>query len=118
MGYGSFESREEREDLMIETIEKTLIDLERGKLTRCQFTASLAAMAVGTSRGPGAFAAPPAPTGFRAVNLNHVIAKVSDLHPMSQFSQKFFGMPLRQHAPRVQVLSVGQSFFGILQGEG
>ena len=103
---------------MIETIERMLTDLERGKLTRRQFTVSLAALAAETFASPGAFAAPPAPTGFRAVSLNHVTVKVPDLHRTSQFYQEFFGMPLRQQAPTVHILGVGQSFFGIMQGEG
>jgi catechol 2,3-dioxygenase-like lactoylglutathione lyase family enzyme len=103
---------------MIEAIEKMLTDLERGKLTRRQFTASLAALAAGTFAAPGALAAPTAPTGFRAVSLNHVTVKVPDLHRTSQFYQEFFGMPLRQQAPTVHILGVGQSFFGIMQGEG
>lgn len=103
---------------MIETIEKMLTDLERGKLTRRQFTASLAALAAGTFAAPGALAAPPAPTGFRAVSLNHVTVKVPDLHRTSQFYREFFGMPLRQQSPTVHILGVGQSFFGIMEGEG
>lgn len=103
---------------MIETIEAMLTDLERGKLTRRQFTVSLAALAAGTFADPGALAAPPPPTGFRAVSLNHVTVKVPDLHRTSQFYQEFFGMPLRQQAPTVHILGVGQAFFGIMQGEG
>jgi catechol 2,3-dioxygenase-like lactoylglutathione lyase family enzyme len=103
---------------MIETIERMLTDLERGKLTRRQFAVSLADLAAGTFAAPGAPAAPPKPTGFRAVSLNHVTVRVPDLHRTSQFYQEFFGMPLRQQSPTVHILGVGQSFFGIMQSEG
>ncbi|MGA7341330.1 MAG: VOC family protein [Terracidiphilus sp.] len=102
---------------MIEAIERMLNELERGKLTRRQFAVSLAALAAGASAAPGAFAAPPEPTGFRAVSLNHVTVKVPDLHRTSTFYQEFFGMPLRQQAPKVHILGVGSSFFGIEQGD-
>jgi catechol 2,3-dioxygenase-like lactoylglutathione lyase family enzyme len=102
---------------MIETIERMLSDLERGKLTRRQFAVSLAALTAGASRVPGAFAAS-VQTGIRAVSLNHVTVRVPDLHRTSQFYQEFFGMRLRQQSPTVHILGVGDSFFGIEQGEG
>ena len=100
---------------MIETIERMLSDLERGKLSRRQFAVSLAVLAAGASAVPGALAAP-APTGFRAVSINHVTVRVPDLHRTSQFYQEFFGMPIRQQSATVHILSVGNSFFGIEQG--
>jgi catechol 2,3-dioxygenase-like lactoylglutathione lyase family enzyme len=102
---------------MIETIERMLTDLERGKMTRRQFALSLAALAAGTFAAQGAVAAKPEPTGFRAVSLNHVTVRVPDLHRTSQFYQQFFGMPLRQQSATIHILGVGQSFFGIEQGE-
>ena len=101
---------------MIETIERMLSDLERGKLSRRQFAVSLAVLAAGASAVPGALAAP-APTGFRAVSINHVTVRVPDLHRTSQFYQEFFGMPLKQQSATVHILGVGDSFFGIEQGE-
>jgi catechol 2,3-dioxygenase-like lactoylglutathione lyase family enzyme len=101
---------------MIETIERMIGDLECGKLTRRQFAVSLATLAVGALAAPGALASPPAPTGFRAVSLNHVTVRVPDLHRTSQFYQEFFGMPLRQQSATVHILGVGSSFFGIEQG--
>jgi catechol 2,3-dioxygenase-like lactoylglutathione lyase family enzyme len=101
---------------MIETIERMISDLERGKLTRRQFAVSLATMAAGAFAAPNALASPPAPTGFRAVSLNHVTVRVPDLHRTSRFYQQFFGMPIRQQSATVHILSVGSSFFGIEQG--
>ncbi len=46
---------------MIETIERMISDLERGKLTRRQFAVSLATLAAGSFAAPGALASPPAP---------------------------------------------------------
>jgi catechol 2,3-dioxygenase-like lactoylglutathione lyase family enzyme len=101
---------------MIETIERMISDLERGKLTRRQFAVSLATLAAGAFAVPSALAAPPAPAGFRAVSLNHVTVRVPNLHRTSQFYQQFFGMPIRQQSATVHILSVGNSFFGIEQG--
>jgi catechol 2,3-dioxygenase-like lactoylglutathione lyase family enzyme len=103
---------------MIETIERALSDLERGKLSRRQFAVSIATLAAGTFSTPGFLAAQEKPIGFRAVSLNHVTVRVPDLHRTSQFYQEFFGMPLRQQAANVHILGVGSSFFGIVQGEG
>jgi len=103
---------------MIETIERLLRDLERGKLSRRQFAVSVAALAAGASAVPGALAAP-AQTGFRAVSMNHVTVGVPDLHRTSQFYQEFFGMPLKQQSATVHILGVGDSsFFGIVQRGG
>src|SRR6202521_3779893 len=100
---------------MIDTIERLIGDLECGKLTRRQFAVSLAALAAGAFATPGALASPPAPTGFRAVSLNHVTVRVPNLHRTSQFYQEFFGMPLRQQSATVHILGVGSSFFGVEQ---
>jgi catechol 2,3-dioxygenase-like lactoylglutathione lyase family enzyme len=101
---------------MIDAIERMLNDLERGKLSRRQLAVSLAALAAGAYAVPTALAAP-APTGFRAVSLNHVTVRVPDLHRTSQFYREFFGMPLKQQSATVHILGVGDSFFGIEQGE-
>jgi catechol 2,3-dioxygenase-like lactoylglutathione lyase family enzyme len=99
---------------MIETIERMLSDLERGKLSRRQFAVSLAAVAAGAALAPRALASPAA-TGFRAVSINHVTVRVPDLHRTSQFYQEFFGMPLKQQSATIHILGVGDSFFGIEQ---
>src|ERR1700730_3512505 len=101
---------------MIETIEKMLSDLEHGRLSRRQLAVSLAALVASTSLASVALAAP-APTGFRAVSINHVTVRVPDLHRTSQFYQEFFGMPLKQQSATVHILGGGASFFGIEQGE-
>src|SRR5882724_9200238 len=102
---------------MIETIERMLTDLERGKLTRRQFAVSIAILAAGSLAAPGTLAAPPAPAGFRAVSVNHITVKVPDLHRTSKFYQDFFGMSLRQRSATTHILGVGKSFFGIEQGD-
>ncbi len=102
---------------MIETIERMLSDLERGRLSRRQFAVSLAALAASTSLAPVALATP-SPTGFRAISVNHVTVRVPDLHRTSQFYQEFFGMPLKQQSATIHILGVGKSsFFGIEQDE-
>jgi catechol 2,3-dioxygenase-like lactoylglutathione lyase family enzyme len=100
---------------MIQAIEKMLLDFERGHLSRRQFALSLAALT--TSACASRALATSEPTGFRAVSLNHVTVRVPDLHRTSQFYQEFFGMPLKQHSSTVHILGVGDSFFGIEQGE-
>jgi catechol 2,3-dioxygenase-like lactoylglutathione lyase family enzyme len=101
---------------MIDAIERMVSDLERGKLSRRQLAVSLAALAASAYAVPATFATP-APTGFRAVSVNHVTVRVPDLHRTSQFYQEFFGMPLKQQSATVHILGVGDSFFGIEQGE-
>jgi catechol 2,3-dioxygenase-like lactoylglutathione lyase family enzyme len=102
---------------MVETIERMLTDLERGKLTRRQFVATLASLSAAALAVPGALAAQPASAGFEAVSVNHITVKVPDLHKTSKFYQEFFGMPLRQQSATTHILGVGKSFFGIEQGD-
>ena len=65
----------------------------------------------------GTLAAQQAPASFRAVNVSHITVKVPDLHRTSKFYQEFFGMPLRQQSATTHILGVGNSFFGIEQGD-
>lgn len=102
---------------MIETIEKMLGDFERGRVSRRQFAVSLAALATGTCTVRRTLASP-GPMGFKAISINHVTVRVPDLHRTSQFYQEFFGMPLKQQSATVHILGVGDSFFGIEQGDG
>ena len=89
-------------------IERMVGDFERGRLTRRQLAASLAALVTGAQ-------AAPKQSGLRAVTLNHVTVRVPDLQRTSQFYQEFFGMPLKQHSAKTHILGVGKSFFGIEQ---
>jgi len=96
---------------MIRTIETLLRNFERGTLTRRQLALSIAALASGVQ-------AAPEETELKAVTINHVTVRVPDLHRTSQFYQEFFGMPLKQQSAKVHILGVGNSFFGIEQGNG
>jgi catechol 2,3-dioxygenase-like lactoylglutathione lyase family enzyme len=89
-------------------IERMVRDFERGRMTRRQLAASLAALVAGAQ-------AAPKPSGLRAVTLNHVTVRVPDLQRTSQFYQEFFGIPLKQHSASTHILGVGKSFFGIEQ---
>jgi catechol 2,3-dioxygenase-like lactoylglutathione lyase family enzyme len=89
-------------------IERMISDFERGRLTRRQLAASLAALVTGAQ-------AAPKQSGLHAVSLNHVTVRVPDVHRTSQFYQEFFGMPLKQHSETTHILGVGKSFFGIEQ---
>jgi catechol 2,3-dioxygenase-like lactoylglutathione lyase family enzyme len=95
---------------MIQTIETMLSNFERGKLTRRQLAVSLAALVASAQTAPKE-------KSLRAVSVNHVTVRVPDLHRTSQFYQEFFGMPLKQQSAKVHILGVGDSFFGIEQGE-
>src|ERR1700689_5820988 len=95
---------------MIRAIETLLCNSERGILTRRQLALSIAALASSVQ-------ATPEETELRAVTINHVTVRVPDLHRTSQFYQEFFGMPIRQQSATVHILGVGNSFFGIEQGE-
>jgi catechol 2,3-dioxygenase-like lactoylglutathione lyase family enzyme len=89
-------------------IERMVRDFERGRLTRRQLAASLAALVTGAQ-------AAPKPSGLKAVSLNHVTVRVPNLQRTSSFYQEFFGMPLKQHSANTHILGVGSSFFGIEQ---
>ncbi len=91
-------------------IEKMLADFERGNITRRQLALSLAALVSGAQ-------AAPTETELKAVTINHVTIRVPDLQRTSQFYQEFFGMPLQQQSATVHILGVGNSFFGIEQGD-
>jgi len=87
-----------------------LSDFERGTLTRRQLALAIAALATGSQ-------AAPQETELKAVSINHVTVRVPDLHRTSQFYQEFFGMPLKQQSAKIHILGVGNSFFGIEQGD-
>ena len=89
-------------------IESMIKKFERGRLTRRQLAASLAALVTDAQSDAK-------PSGLRAVSLNHVTVRVPDVHRTSQFYQEFFGMPLKQHSDKTHILGVGKSFFGIEQ---
>ena len=95
---------------MIQTIEKMLSSFERGALTRRELALSLAALVTAQ--------AAPKETELRAVSINHVTVRVPDLHRTSKFYQEFFAMPLKQQSAKIHILGVGNSFFGIEQGDG
>ncbi|MGO9271904.1 MAG: hypothetical protein ACLQOO_16840 [Terriglobia bacterium] len=95
---------------MIETIEAMLNKFECGKLTRRQLVLSLATLAAASQS-----AAQEKPC--RAVSINHITVKVLDLQRTSNFYQEFFEMPLKQHSAKTHILGVGDSFFGIEQGD-
>ena len=96
---------------MIRTIEKMLDNFERGIMSRRQLALSLAALATGAH-------ATPKDTELKAVSINHVTVRVPDLHRTSNFYQEFFGMSLKQQSAKIHILGVGNSFFGIEQGDG
>jgi catechol 2,3-dioxygenase-like lactoylglutathione lyase family enzyme len=95
---------------MIGTIEALLNSFERGTLSRRQAALSLAALVSGAQ-------AAPTEKELKAVSINHVTVRVPDLHRTSQFYQEFFGMPLKQQSAKIHILGVGNSFFGIEQGD-
>ena len=95
---------------MIQTIETMLKKFERGKLTRRQVALSLATLVAAAQTEAKE-------KGLQAVSINHVTVKVPDLRRTSDFYQEFFGMPLKQHSATTHILGVGDSFFGIEQGD-
>jgi catechol 2,3-dioxygenase-like lactoylglutathione lyase family enzyme len=95
---------------MIRAIETLLNNFEHGILNRRQLALSLAAL-VSTAQ------AAPKETELSAVTINHVTVRVPDLHRTSRFYQELFGMPLKQQSAKTHILGVGNSFFGIEQGD-
>jgi catechol 2,3-dioxygenase-like lactoylglutathione lyase family enzyme len=96
--------------MMIEAIETLLSKFESGKLTRRQAAVALATIAASAQTAPKE-------KSLRAVSINHVTVKVPDLHRTSKFYQEFFAMPLKQQSATTHILGVGDSFFGIEQGD-
>jgi catechol 2,3-dioxygenase-like lactoylglutathione lyase family enzyme len=102
---------------MIDKVENLLNDFESGKLTRRQVALSLAAIAAGALVSPLSRADDAGPQSFPAISLNHVTLRVPDLEKTSRYYQEFFQMPLRQQSATVHILGVGNSFFGLEQGD-
>jgi catechol 2,3-dioxygenase-like lactoylglutathione lyase family enzyme len=92
-------------------IDKLIGDFERGRLSRRRLALSLTALVSGAQPATGQ-------SGMRAVSLNHVTVRVSNVDRTSRFYQELFGMPLRQHSETTHILGVGKSFFGIEQKDG
>ena len=100
----------QRKDRMIQTIEALISHFERGTLSRRQLAVSLATLVSGAQ-------AAPKESELKAVTINHVTVRVPDLHRTSRFYQEFFGMPLKQQSAKIHILGVGNSFFGIEEGD-
>lgn len=84
------------------------MDFETGKLSRRQLASALAALVA-----TGAQAAPSAPD-FRAVSVNHVTLRVSDVARSTKFYQEVFGMPLKTESPTLKLLALNKNcFFGV-----
>ena len=103
---------------MINKIENILSEFEHGTLNRRQVALSLVTLAAGALASPLARAADKPEQSFPAVSINHLTMRVPDLAKTSRFYQEFFQMPLRQQSATVHILGVGNSFFGIEQGDG
>ena len=95
---------------MIQNIETMVNNFVCGKLTRRQLVLSLATLVAAAQPGSKQ-------KGFRAVSINHVTVKVPNLHRTSDFYQQFFEMPIKQQSAKIHILGVGDSFFGIEQGD-
>ena len=65
-------------------IERMVRDFERGRLTRRQLAASLAALVTGAQ-------AAPKPSGLRAVSLNHVTVRVPTFTVRLSFTRSSSG---------------------------
>ena len=89
-------------------IERILREYETGKLTRRGLVTALAGLAAASTQ---AAAAPP---DFRAVSVNHVTLRVSDVARSTKFYQDVFGMPLKTESPTLKLLALNKNcFFGI-----
>ena len=93
------------------TIERMILEFERGAMTRRQLALSITALFAAARPSSAA-------PDMQAVTLNHVTVKVADVQRTSKFYQEVFGMPLKQHSEKIHILGVGKSFFGIEQKPG
>jgi catechol 2,3-dioxygenase-like lactoylglutathione lyase family enzyme len=99
-------------------VEKMLTDFERGTLSRRQLAATLTGLAAAAALPAGLATPALAAPSLKAITLNHVTVRVSDLQKTSKFYQEFFGMKLAQQSKTIHILGVGESFFGIEQKPG
>jgi catechol 2,3-dioxygenase-like lactoylglutathione lyase family enzyme len=93
------------------TIERMILEFERGAMTRRQLALSITALFAAARPSSAA-------PDMQAITLNHVTVKVADVQRTSKFYQEVFGMPLKQHSEKIHILGVGKSFFGIEQKPG
>lgn len=96
---------------MTRAVESLLTHYERGRLSRRELLAMLAALAA----APRAATAQPAPA-LRAATLNHASLIVSDLDRSVAFYQRAFGLPVKSTQQGGVNLAVGDAFVGIYQG--
>jgi catechol 2,3-dioxygenase-like lactoylglutathione lyase family enzyme len=90
---------------MQQLIEKMVNDFENGKLSRRQLASAIAALASTNA------SAAPASSDFKAVNVNHVTLRVSNVERSTKFYQEVFGMPMRTASPNLNILALNANCF-------
>jgi catechol 2,3-dioxygenase-like lactoylglutathione lyase family enzyme len=93
-----------------QAVESLLTHYERGRLSRRELVAMLAALAA----APRTATAQPA--ALRAATLNHASLIVSDLDRSVAFYQRSFGLSVKSTQQGGVNLAVGDAFLGIYQG--
>ena len=93
-----------------QSVDSLLHGYERGRLSRRELIASLAALAAAPNVGRAQ------DDVLRARTLNHVSLIVSDLERSASFYQRVFGMPVMSRQATGVNLAAGDAFVGIYQG--
>lgn len=98
---------------MIKTIEKTLVDLETGAVTRREAVARLGALVAVLSGivGTSASAEEPGSSTFIAKGLNHIALDVTDVARSRDFYKKHLGMEVLDESSSNCFMSCGPDNF-------
>ena len=93
---------------MQQVIEQMVADFENGRLSRRQLASAIAALVTVSAQ------AAPAASDFKAVSVNHVTLRVSDVERSTKFYQELFGMPMKIPSPTLNLLALNANcFFGV-----
>lgn len=96
---------------MQDVVETVIENLEQGKLTRRQAVAGLTALVAAALGAPRSLGAEAGSSTFRAVGLNHLALRVTDLERSMAFYRKHLGLGVLRSGSRNAFLSCGGNNF-------
>jgi metallothiol transferase len=96
-------------------IERMISEVESGRLTRRQLLARLTALAA-VARGASGMAGPlETPSTFRAVGLNHIALRVTDIPRSRAFYVKHLGLSVSSESAGSCFLNCGPNFVALFR---
>ena len=103
---------------MMDVIEGTLDDVERGKISRRDAVLRLGALIATASALPAIGSEGKPSSTFRATGLNHIALRVSDVPRSRDFYTKHLGLSVMRESSSNAFLQCGESNFVALFGGG